>query len=90
MTYIIIVGVYAGRDGLYTDYGDLDIKRESKKQIETKDGLRIKALPPTNAVKGHKPDIVILKADVSQEYYNNILKPCVGNHGVIIDESKRT
>lgn len=91
MTLIIIVGEYTGRDGLYPDFKDEAIKTKNRREVELENGTRIKAKPPSrDALRGMKPDVIILKADVSKKFYNEILKPCIGKHGAIIDESKRT
>jgi len=88
MLTLIVDRVKQGREASKTlDYHEKNIKRRSRSEIELENGNRIVTKPPREgAIRGRKPDLIILRCDVSDSFYRRILKPCVGWHGVIIDE----
>lgn len=88
MLTVIVDHVKQGREALKTlGYHEKNVKTRSRREIELENGNRIIAKPPReSAIRGWKPDLIILRCDVTDSFYHRILEPCVGTHGVIIDE----
>lgn len=69
------------------DYHKDSLTKLSRTEIELENGSRVITKPPREgAIRGWKPDLIILRCDVTDSFYHRILEPCVGKHGVIIDE----
>lgn len=88
MLVMIVDQMKKDREALTTlDYHESSIKKLSRRELELESGNRVVIKPPrADAIRGWKPDLLILRCSVSDNFYHRILEPCVGRHGMILDE----